>query len=71
MINRLRVYFEQQERYMERFVTQQSRHIFLNHAFGALEFVIQNTPDEDVQTDLVRLWEEEWRPRLEAKVYGV
>lgn len=71
MFNRLRAYFEQQERYMKRMDTVEQRRVFYDHCFGAMEFVEQNIPDEDTQIDLIRLWEEEWRPRLEAKVYGV
>ena len=44
---------------------------FFAHAFGALEFAMAELNDWELEDELVRLWNDEWRKRLEDKVYGV
>ena len=46
------------------------RKIFFSQAFGALEFAMETLNDWDEEAELIALWNNEWKARLEEKVYG-
>lgn len=43
---------------------------FLSQAFGALDFAMETVSNWDEEAELVDLWNDEWKARLEEKVYG-
>ena len=47
------------------------RKILFSQAFGALEFAMEILNDCDEEAELVDLWNNEWKLRLEEKVYEV
>lgn len=66
---KLIAYFEQQEAYILNASTLRDRMNLLHNCFGALSFAMSLTDDWDAEAEYINLWDE-WRPRLEAKVYG-
>lgn len=64
-------YWERKERYIEGATELKSRETFFSQAFGALEMAMTMTDNWDAEAELIDLWNNEWRERLEAKVYEV
>lgn len=63
--------WERKERYIKDAPRYFDRMIFFAQAFGALEMATAILNDADAEAELVDLWNNEWRERLEAKVYEV
>lgn len=61
-------YWERKERQIEKY--PEGRATFFGQAFGALEFAMEMLNDWDKEAELVDLWNNEWKLRLEEKVYG-
>jgi len=68
MKEKLIKYWERKEQSIEQY--PEGGQNFLAQAFGALEFAMAEVNDWDKEAELITLWEE-WKPRLEAKVYGM
>lgn len=64
-------YWERKERYIEGATELADRKTFFSQAFGALEMAMVMTDNWDAEAELIDLWNNEWRERLEAKVYEV
>ena len=62
-------YWERKERQMEQY--PQGKTAFLSQAFGALEMAMAMTDNWDEEAELIDLWNDEWKARLEGKVYEV
>lgn len=62
-------YWERKERSMEQY-PEGKKNLF-GQCFGALEFAMAEINDWDAENELIDLWNNEWRPRLEAKVYDL
>lgn len=43
---------------------------FFAQAFGALEFACETINNRDEENELIDLWNEEWKPKFEAKIWG-
>ena len=71
MKDRLIRLWERKERYIEQSDNFESRKIFFSQAFGALEMVMDILDNVEAENELVDLWNEEWKHRLENKVYEV
>lgn len=61
--------WERKERYIKDAPRYFDRMIFFAQAFGALEMAAAILDDVDAEAELVDLWNNEWRERLETKVY--
>ena len=48
----------------------QSKRAFFDQAFGALLFAMECV-DYDLETELVDIWTNKYKPAFERKVYGV
>jgi hypothetical protein len=57
------------EHYIKRATELADRKTFFSQAFGALEMAMAMTDDWDAEAELIDLWNDEWRERLEKKVY--
>ena len=57
------------EHYIEGATELADRKTFFSQAFGALEMAMAMTNDWDAEAELIDLWNDEWRERLERKVY--
>lgn len=68
MKEKLIKYWERKERQMEQY--PEGKTAFFSQAFGALEFAIEMLNDWDAEAELIDLWNDEWKARLGAKVYG-
>jgi hypothetical protein len=62
--------WERKERYIEDSTELASRKTFFSQAFGALEMAMAMTDNWEQEAELVDLWNDEWKARLEAKVYA-
>ena len=60
---------ERKERYIEGATELADRKVFFSQAFGALEMAMAMTDNWDAEAELIDLWNDEWKARLEAKVY--
>ena len=60
--------WERKERYITN-ETLENRKILFSQAFGALEFAMEMLDNWDEESKLIDLWENEWKERLEAKIY--
>lgn len=69
MKEKLIKYWERKEESIERYPAGGRN--FLAQAFGALEFAMAEVNDWDAENELIELWNNEWKDRLEAKVYGM
>ena len=69
MKEKLIKYWERKERQMEQ--SPEYKAVFLSQAFGALDFAMEVLHDWDYEAELVNLWNNEWKPKLEAIVYEV
>lgn len=67
MKEKLIKYWERKERQME--LCPEGKTAFLNQAFGALDFAMETINNWDEEAELIDLWNNEWKARLEAKVY--
>ena len=63
-------YWERKERAITNEASLEYRKIHFSQAFGALEFAMETLNDWDAEAELIDLWNDEWRKRLEDKVYG-
>lgn len=67
MKEKLIKYWERKERQMEQY--PEGKTAFLHQAFGALDFAMETINNWDEEAELIDLWNNEWKARLEAKVY--
>ena len=63
--------WERKECYIEDFTELKFRVTFFHQAFGALEMAMAMADNWEQEAELVNLWDNEWKARLEAKVYEV
>lgn len=61
--------WERKERYIKEAPRDFDRMIFFAQAFGALEMAMATLDNVDAEAELVDLWRNEWKARLEEKVY--
>jgi hypothetical protein len=61
--------WERKERYIEDATELADRKTFFSQAFGALEMALVMIDDWEREDELIDLWNNEWRERLEKKVY--
>ena len=61
--------WERKERYIEDATELADRKTFFSQAFGALEMALAMIDDLEREDELIALWNDEWRERLEKKVY--
>ena len=62
-------YWERKERYIKDAPRNFDRLVFFAQAFGALEMAMAILDDVDAEAELLDLWNDEWKARLEEKVY--
>ena len=62
--------WERKERYIEIATELRTRETFLSQAFGALEMALAILDNWEQEDELIALWNDEWKARLEEKVYG-
>lgn len=62
-------YWERKERYIMNETNLEYRKTHFSQAFGALDFAASILDDWDKEAELIDLWNDEWRKRLEDKVY--
>lgn len=62
--------WERKERFIEDYSVKEVRASFFHQAFGALEMVMAISDNWEEVSELIDLWDNEWRARLEEKVYG-
>lgn len=58
------------EYYIEQADNLASKKIFFAQAFGGLEMAMDILDNVEAENELIDLWNNEWKPRLEEKVYG-
>ena len=61
--------WEPKERAIMNEASLEYRKIHFSQAFGALDFAASILDDWDKEAELIDLWSDEWRERLEDKVY--
>lgn len=61
--------WERKEHYIEQANNTESKKTFFAQAFGALEMAMVETDNWEQEAELIDLWNNEWKERLEAKVY--
>ena len=61
--------WERKERYIINETHFENRRILFSQAFGALEMAMEMLDNWDGEDELIALWNDEWRERLERKVY--
>ena len=71
MKEKLIKYWERKERYIINETHLENRRILFSQAFGALEMAMEMLDNWDKEAELIDLWNNEWRQRLEDKVYEV
>ena len=64
-------YWERKERAIMNEESLEYRKIHFSQAFGALDFAMSVLDNWDEEAELIDLWNNEWRTRLEDKVYEV
>ena len=69
MKEKLVKYWTRKERQMKEF--PEGKVAFFSQAFGALDFAMEAVSSWDEEAELVDLWNNEWKARLEGKVYEV
>ena len=67
MKEKLIKYWERKERQMEQ--SPEGKTAFFHQAFGALDFAMETINSWDEEAELIDLWNNEWKARLEAKAY--
>jgi hypothetical protein len=70
MKEKLITLWERKERYIENSPELADRKTFFSQAFGALEMALAALDNWDAEDELIALWNDEWKARLEAKVYA-
>ena len=68
MKDKLIKYWERKERQMDTF--PEGKVAFFAQAFGALDFAMESVDNWEEEAELVDLWNNEWKARLEGKIYG-
>ena len=63
--------WERKERYIEDSADLADRKTFFSQAFGALEMALVMLDNWEQEDELIALWNDEWKARLEDKVYEV
>ena len=63
--------WERKERYIEDVAELADRKTFFSQAFGALEMALTMLDNWEQEAELIDLWNNEWKARLEEKVYEV
>lgn len=63
--------WERKERYIINATELENRKILFSQAFGALEMAMAMVDNWDAEAELIDLWSNEWKERLEEKVYEV
>ena len=61
--------WERKERYIINETHLENRKVLFSQAFGALEMAMAMVNNWDEEAELIDLWNDEWKARLEAKVY--
>ena len=61
--------WERKERYIINETHLENRKVLFSQAFGALEMAMAVVNNWDEEAELIDLWNDEWKARLEAKVY--
>ena len=61
--------WERKERYIEDAPRYFDRMVFFAQAFGALEMAMAEVDNWEQEAELIALWNDEWKARLEGKVY--
>ena len=64
-------YWERKERAIKNEESLEYRKVHFSQAFGALDFAMSVLDNWDEEAELIDLWNNEWRKRLEDKVYEV
>lgn len=64
-------YWERKERYIINATQREVKQVFFSQAFGGLEFAMEMLDNWDEEAELIELWNDEWKARLEDKVYEV
>lgn len=67
MKEKLVEFFVLRVKFMDFMETPKARHIYLDQCFGALSFALDL--DKENEATYTALWDE-WKPILEAKVWG-
>ena len=62
--------FESKESCIKSCSDIESRKILFFQAFGALEMMVSVAENWDGEKEFIKLWNDEWRDRLETLVYG-
>ena len=63
--------WERKERYIINETQLENRKVLFSQAFGALEMAMAMVNNWDEEAELIDLWNDEWKARLEGKVYEV
>lgn len=63
--------WERKERYIINETQLENRRILFSQAFGALEMALEMLDNWDGEDELIALWNDEWKAKLEEKVYEV
>ena len=71
MKEKLIKYWERKERYIKDAPRYFDRIVFFAQAFGALEMAMAEADNWEQEAELIDLWNNEWKARLEEKVYEV
>ena len=61
--------WERKERYIINETQLENRKVLFSQAFGALEMALAILDNWDEEAELIDLWNDEWKARLEEKVY--
>ena len=61
--------WERKERYIINETQLENRKVLFSQAFGALEMALAVLDSWEQEDELIALWNDEWKARLEAKVY--
>lgn len=62
--------WERKERYIINETFLENRKVLFSQAFGALEMALAVLDNWEQEEELINLWNDEWKARLEDKVYG-
>jgi hypothetical protein len=63
--------WERKERYIENAPRYFDRMVFFAQAFGALEMAMAEVDNWEQEDELIALWNDEWKERLESKIYEI
>lgn len=63
-------FWARKEYYIEQADSLASKKIYFSQAFGGLEMAMDILDNVEAENELIDLWNNEWKPRLEEKVYG-